>query len=56
MLHRNRAKRGDYEIVGLTSEGNVGFVESLGCYDRVLAYEEIAAGLDASLDVRASGV
>lgn len=35
------------EIVGLTSPGNVGFVEGLGCYDRVLAYED-AETLDAS--------
>ncbi|MEM7117357.1 MAG: DUF2855 family protein [Chloroflexota bacterium] len=49
LLKRNRPERGDYEIVGLTSEGNVPFVESLGCYDRVLAYEEVQAGLDASV-------
>lgn len=28
-------------VVGLTSAGNVGFVEGLGCYDDVLAYENI---------------
>lgn len=30
------------EVVGLTSRRNVAFVESLGCYDRVLAYEDAA--------------
>jgi hypothetical protein len=29
------------DVVGLTSPGNRAFVESLGVYDRVLAYEEI---------------
>ncbi len=28
------------EVVGLTSAGNRGFVEDLGCYDRVLTYDE----------------
>ena len=29
------------QVVGLTSAGNVAFVESLGCYDRVLSYEAV---------------
>ena len=29
------------EVVGLTSAGNVEFTESLGCYDRVVAYDAI---------------
>ena len=29
------------QVVGLTSAGNVAFVESLGCYDRVLPYEAV---------------
>ena len=29
------------EVVGLTSPANVAFTESLGCYDRVLAYDEV---------------
>jgi hypothetical protein len=29
-------------VVGLTSEGNRAFVESLGCYDTVLGYDQIA--------------
>lgn len=41
-LHGNRAGREhDYEIVGLTSSANLSFVEGLGCYDRVLTYDEI---------------
>jgi len=31
------------QVVGLTSPGNVAFTESLGCYDRVLAYDDVAA-------------
>ncbi len=40
-------ERGELASIGLTSAGNVDFVESLGCYDRVIAYEDIAT-LDAS--------
>ncbi len=29
------------ELVGLTSPGNVAFTESLGCYDRVVSYDDI---------------
>lgn len=43
------------EVVGLTSPGNVAFTESLGCYDRVLAYDAVgeldAARPTAYLDV-----
>lgn len=35
------AKRQGLEIVGLTSAGNVAFCESLGCYHRVLTYEQL---------------
>lgn len=31
------------EIVGLTSPGNMAFVQSLGCYDRVTAYDDIGS-------------
>ena len=41
------AQRGGLEVVGLTSPGNVAFCESLGCYDRVLAYNAIDT-LDAA--------
>jgi hypothetical protein len=33
-------------LIGLTSPGNVAFTRSLGCYDEVLAYDDVAA-LDA---------
>lgn len=36
------AERGGVEVVGLTSAGNVAFVEGLGFYDRVLAYDAVA--------------
>jgi hypothetical protein len=34
-------KRPGIEVVGFTSAGNKAFCESLGCYSRVLAYEEL---------------
>jgi hypothetical protein len=46
------------DVVGLTSNGNVGFTESLGCYDRVLPYDAVgelnAARPTAYLDVSGS--
>lgn len=38
LLHANRSCR----VIGLTSQGNKAFVESLGCYDEVLGYDEVA--------------
>jgi hypothetical protein len=38
-LHEQR--RGQVEVIGLTSPRNRAFVEGLGIYDRVLSYEEI---------------
>jgi hypothetical protein len=35
------AKREGIEVVGLTSEANVAFCKSLGCYHRVLTYEQL---------------
>lgn len=35
------AQRPDIEVVGLTSPGNVAFCESLGCYSRVLTYDQL---------------
>ncbi|MEM8863615.1 MAG: DUF2855 family protein [Chloroflexota bacterium] len=43
LLNKNKADRGDYEIVGLTSAGNVDYVKGLGLYDTVLAYDDIAS-------------
>ena len=34
-------QRGGIEVVGLTSPGNVAFCESLGCYHRVLTYDQL---------------
>ena len=36
------AQRPGLQVVGLTSASNVAFCESLGCYNRVLAYEQLA--------------
>ena len=36
-------KRKGVTVIGLTSAGNRGFVESLGCYDRVVGYDQIAS-------------
>ncbi len=35
------AQRAGIEVVGLTSARNVAFCESLGCYDRVLTYDQL---------------
>jgi hypothetical protein len=35
------SRREQCEVVGLTSPGNAGFLKRLGCYDRVLAYDEV---------------
>ncbi len=40
------AERPDLEVVGLTSAANRDFVADLGCYDRVLTYDDLTA-LDA---------
>jgi hypothetical protein len=37
------AQREGIEVVGLTSPGNVDFCEGLGCYDRVLTYDQLDA-------------
>ncbi len=37
------AQRKGLEVIGLTSKGNKAFCESLGCYSRVLTYEELAS-------------
>jgi hypothetical protein len=42
-LSRRRDSPGAVRAIGLTSAGNVAFTEELGCYDRVLAYDDIAS-------------
>lgn len=37
------AKRPEVEVVGLTSPANVAYCESLGCYSRVLTYDQLDA-------------
>ncbi|HMJ03734.1 MAG TPA: DUF2855 family protein [Conexibacter sp.] len=41
------AQREEVELIGLTSPGNVAFVEGLGIYDRAVAYDAISS-LDAA--------
>jgi hypothetical protein len=36
-------QRPEVQVVGLTSPGNKAFCESLGCYHRVLSYDELSA-------------
>jgi hypothetical protein len=43
LAHQLAARPGHpVEVLGLTSAGNVGFVEGLGCYDAVLPYEDLS--------------
>ncbi|MFO7705171.1 MAG: DUF2855 family protein [Halopseudomonas sp.] len=52
MLQHQRSQRGKpLTITALTSPGNIAFVESLGYYDRVVSYADIA-----SLDAKQSSV
>lgn len=39
----SRRGRDTVEVVGLTSKGNKSFVENLGCWHRVVAYDDIAS-------------
>ena len=42
LLHHNRNERpNNYQIIGLTSASNKAFVQGLGCYDKVVSYEEL---------------
>ncbi|MGZ8258938.1 MAG: DUF2855 family protein [Caldimonas sp.] len=41
-LARRRGAAGVPTVVGLTSPANLAFAQSLGCYDRVLPYDELA--------------
>ena len=40
-------RREGIEVIGLTSAANVDFVTGLGCYDRVVTYDEIGSLPDA---------
>ena len=37
----NVKRRGEKQTVGITSQSNVEFCQSLGCYDRVVVYDEL---------------
>ena len=56
-LHKNRPERRTYEIIGLTSTGNIDFVEQLGFYDKVLSYEQIEefVGIETAVFVDFTG-
>jgi hypothetical protein len=41
LAHQLHRRAGMIEVIGLTSRANRAFVSGLGCYDRVLTYEEI---------------
>jgi hypothetical protein len=41
------ARRKSVRVLGLTSQGNAAFVAGLGCYDRVVTYDDVAT-LDAA--------
>lgn len=43
LLKQHQASRkSDYQVIGLTSQANKAFTESLGCYDKVVVYDELA--------------
>ena len=44
------SQRGELTSIGITSAGNVAFCESLGCYETVITYDDIAS-LDAAQPV-----
>jgi hypothetical protein len=53
------AQREGLEVIGLTSEGNVGFVEELGTYDRVVAYDAVDSLPDSNavyVDMSGNGI
>jgi hypothetical protein len=43
LAHLLHATRKDIRVIGLTSAGNAGFVERLGCYDQTVTYDGITA-------------
>ena len=42
-LQQRRGTPHALQVIGLTSPGNVGFAESLGCYDRIVTYDAAGA-------------
>jgi hypothetical protein len=52
------SKRGRLHVLGLTSPGNLGFAESLGCYDQLVTYDnvaDIAVAPAVYIDISGSG-
>jgi uncharacterized protein DUF2855 len=50
--------RGGPQVIGLTSPGNLDFAQSLGCYDRLVTYDDVAAlpsGPAVYIDMSGSG-
>lgn len=45
LLAQRRGGTGAVKVVGLTSPANLAFTRSLGCYDEVLSYGDVPAGL-----------
>lgn len=56
-LAQRRGTPKEVKIVGLSSPGNLEFTRSLGCYDEVLRYDDVASSLpdDAAVYVDMSG-
>jgi len=43
LAHLVHTLRKDIEVIGLTSAANAGFVEKLGCYDRIVTYDRVTS-------------
>jgi Protein of unknown function (DUF2855) len=43
LAHLIHTQRKDLKVIGLTSAANVGYVNSLGCYDEVVTYDRVAS-------------
>jgi hypothetical protein len=48
LAHLLHTQRKDIRVIGLTSARNVDFVQSLGCYDEVILYDQVASLPSAS--------
>jgi hypothetical protein len=43
LAHLLHTQRTGVRVIGLTSASNVGFVESLGCYDEIVTYDDVTS-------------
>lgn len=48
IAHLLHTRGNGIKVIGLTSAGNTGFVESLGCYDQVATYDSVTSLLTSS--------